>query len=411
MRITNKHIKSRKFRIMRFTRLVTLLYGIFLLGCTSTLLVLTDMDGKWSEAGFTYKEAKEWNNVLEFIPEFKNYDGTMNQKDRIRIAEKLREYGFSPEEANLWFQNGFKNIDEIVKLKTIGVNIEEAKRLKGMGFLESLNFFSIEEITQLKSLGLSIEDIDKLIKNNFRNPELVAKWKTRGFSIDEMIRWGPKVEPEDIKEWKKLGFTPKKAREWSIEGLTPGEIVKWQKKGFKLDTIIKWYSNFRRWYDNLSELLGHSIEEDIKEVNKAILEEAISWRDKGFSYEEAKKWKNCGCALLCGGCSPNVALRLKKECGEVYPPPKTLYETQGECYEFSGSALQWIDEKETSGLFVVGYPAAFRLLYIDSLTDPHGATIYGIIKGMGDSFSYIAVSGAVTVVPHFRAIFICHRND
>lgn len=398
---------------MPFTKifLKTFLFLVLWLSACSSMkwiFLSGGLDMQWESAGFTYEEAKEWNDFLQFIPVSNYYQGTQVREDqsrRIAYAKTCKSYGFSRNEANEWIQSGITDVNAVVQLKRAGLAPEEVKGWNGFTtdwiiamkklnctvseakqWRELKDYLSIEGwpvvdqrntednkisvIAEWKSFGFSPEELKKFKDNGFER-YMAAAWKEAGFSFEEALKWGPGIHPKDVNKWKKIGFTPTKAREWNASRLNLSEIDKWKKKGFGLNEIREWYQFFEP-------------------------EEAMQWKKAGFTVAEAKEYQALGV---------DGTLKVKTQCPRGFDSLYSLlltnpYDVEGKCFEFAGNTMQVLSR--TTGLFT----QSGQVFYIDfgNQAIPN-IGFQGIVKGVG-VYEYITRLGVLKKIPRLKKVLI-----
>ena len=154
--------------------------------------------------------------------------------------------------------------------------------------------------------GLPVEKFDLIVKYNEYNispewfgfsPKEANGWKVNGFSVQSAVHWKDSgVAPNQAKQWKQNGFTQKTLQPWVKKHFTPHDAKLWVDYGFDIGEAINW-----------SETGISPQEANIYKKNEVSLNEAVSWRQFEFTVKqtllfkknnigisEAKIWKKSG---------------------------------------------------------------------------------------------------------------------
>lgn len=144
-------------------------------------------------------------------------------------------------------------------------------------------------------------------------------WRNAGFSKEEIATWRIVSSPEIAKSWKEAGFKPADAQV-GAGNISPSEAAQWQTAGFSirdaaswssrlsLDDAIVWRGNgfalekanqFLTAYPRItpeqaSRLQNAGLMPQECAAHSLSIDQAIVWKDKGFSCAEAGSWKDVG---------------------------------------------------------------------------------------------------------------------
>lgn len=285
----------------------------------------------------------------------KSNDRGYNRRTAKRLADWV-EAGEDAAQLQLWEQSGKRtsamSVGNLLKLAATGMNKEDLD-----GWLADTNHSYywgdldeglLSEIKGYVDRKITVDDATRLrdsyreilsstgrksLTNNLGSRPLVAgidSWTKSGMTLDDAIEWWPKTAPEvELGEaatvassWQKLGFDLGEATEWQRgtmkdrpaavrpslaasfrdRGLSVRQATGWLKAGFDGAEAERWRQAGVSRATVATRLKNEGIDPDsmaeLSEFKEFGLTPAIaaSWKDAGFTAQQARDWSKAGCA-------------------------------------------------------------------------------------------------------------------
>jgi len=386
---------------------------------------------KWKDAGLTLEEALEWKKSLnpkdlwgtEYIKKGLTLTDVIQWKtklkyNKIRIYEifKLKEAGFTPEEAIKWKGMKFNfhtnnivfDIPSMISWKKAGFSASEAQKWNDDG-----RGFTLKEAKSCMKLSFTPEEAEKKIELFRDKCSEQLKWQEAGFSSEEYIKWRKnKFNIEQATKWKKVGYehsarwinynrnttnkyTPDEAVKWvSIEVFEPKEADKWKETKLKKSIIKK----YRKQEISASAILK------LQKVNAKPTKLALLMAEANIGMKSKKDFLNKSKILKRNHCKTIHIIHVKDSYlfgrrvnGGFHNVDE--YDNKGKCYQFTGELIQRLDRKHglvQNGNFL--YHATFNQSWRE------GTTKIGVLKGEG-AYKYITAEGSRKIIPKGKVLF------
>ena len=250
------------------------------------------------------------------------------------------------------------------------------------------------DATPWTEANISRDQAQEYIGYGFKDPNVVKEWQTQGLTAENMREWGSTHDAKSVKEWVKLGFNKREASSCVDNGYPVDKVKELIAAGFKPEdskAICNMNEKTRtEWVAQKFTL------KQLSQWSRGFnLEEAVKWRNAGFTYSEAEKYKSF---------ELQVALKIKRRCPGGIKSIDALYSSNpydvaGKCYEFVGETQQILSR--STALF----NQSGRSFYINFEKASAPAMYFrGVVKGVG-VYEYTTTIGALKKVPHLTSVY------
>lgn len=250
------------------------------------------------------------------------------------------------------------------------------------------------DATPWTEANISRDQAQDFISYGFRDPKVVREWQAEGLTADNMKEWGPTHDAKSVKEWVKLEFNKSEASSCVDNGYPVDKVKGLIASGLKSEdskAICNMSEKMRKEWEAQKFTL-RQLSQWSRGFN---LEDAVKWRNAGFTYSEAEKYKSF---------EMQVALKIKRNCPAGIKSIDALYSSNpydvaGKCYEFVGETQQILSR--STALF----NQSGRSFYINFGKASAPAMYFrGVVKGVG-VYEYTTTIGALKKVPHLTNIY------